>query len=230
MESTGGVVQIQSIRQSGSIRLLAICALFFSPVALTLLFVVSGIAFPFILLLYAIIVIEGIALSLWVLSKINTDETSALLMGIDVKKTPTDLYRYYHNSHQNRAEALAGYIKAASKRRSGYYREHCRSEIARVITHILEESHSFPPPNRFTRKEEGTVSSNDLSEPNQERRLLMELDFLLHPPEETKEKQPSKGQKTVVLEEKSKPVESEKRSLDYLSTIDHVLKKFESNV
>lgn len=107
--------------------------LFISPFAVLILLLASGINAPLILFLYVVIVVEGVGLVLWVLSKIMAEDFAPVLYPGSSK---------YYFSDRNRAERLFDEVKSASKR-PGEYQRYSRIEISRVLSDITgEDSHS----------------------------------------------------------------------------------------
>jgi hypothetical protein len=202
------------MRQPGFRGLLTICLLFVSPVVVLLLFIVGDILIPVILLLYVIVIIEGAVLAIWIVSKIHADESSTRLIREETRQ---------HYSDRNRAETLTVYVRSAVKKRSSYFQQHSRSEIAKVMKHVLEGS---PSRNRLLLIKE-PYSNEDELVPNRESTLSVELDFLLHPEEESNNKKAAnEKQKREVLQEEPRPA---KPRLGYLASLEHVLSEIESS-
>ena len=100
---------------------------FVLPVLALLIILASGINAPLILMLYIIIVSEGVGLFLWVFSKIMGDEGMPSFY-------PATPYKSYFIDRNN-AERLFEHIKSA-KKDSGDYPRYARTEIARVLREI----------------------------------------------------------------------------------------------
>ncbi len=153
-------------------RLLAVCVLLMSPVAALLLFLIGRLPIPIILLLYSTVVVEGVALGYWVLSNIHPEDSSALAKSADYRTDSTERYRYY--LQKNRSEVLTSYIRSATQRKSPYFRQHSREQIAKVLEKIIEENTSLL-------QKDGMAISD--GRPPSEREALLSLDLLLHPKE-----------------------------------------------
>jgi hypothetical protein len=113
----------------GSRRLLATCLLFISPVIVLLLLFAGGAGFPLILL-YAVVIIEGIVIASWTLSGVQPDDVRA----------GDDYSTAYNYKDRNKAEALVTYVKSAAKNRPSNFRQYSRNEISKVVRNIVEES------------------------------------------------------------------------------------------
>jgi hypothetical protein len=185
----------------GSRRLLAACLLFISPVIVLLLLFVGGVGFPLILL-YAVVVIEGIGIAVWALSGIQPKGSSA---GDDYSKT-------YNYKSRNKAETLATYVKSAAKKRPSNFRQYFRTEISRVVRSIVEESSIE---NHVQPNNDSPNDHESLVVPEEKTQFSLELDFLLHPPKDGSNK-------------KQEEIPS-RRQPDYLSSLEHVLSEIESS-
>jgi hypothetical protein len=151
---------MEQTRQLELKRLLSIGLIFIAPVALILLFLVAGTTVPIILLIYITVVVEGIALTLWVLTTISVEENPALKSKGETGQARQ--YNFYFG--RNRAETLALYVRSAKGRKEQYLRQHSRVEIAKVIERVLQE-----PPSILLGREQSKLSQ--------------QLDFVLHPDE-----------------------------------------------
>ncbi len=121
-------------------RLLKVCALLIAPVALLLL-VASDFGALF---LYGVIVIEGLGIAVWAVSRINRDNALAELEAYVHESGRGNLIQQ-HFYERNRVQALASYIRWARKSGAGDT-TYPRQEIARVVRQILlERSSSLPP-------------------------------------------------------------------------------------
>ena len=150
--------------------------------------------------LYAVVVIEGVVIIHWALSRIQTSESGSSL---NSEITDSAGFLYFG---ANRAETLEMYVKSAVKRRSGYFRQHSRKEISRVVRHVLEES----PLKNYLDPEKPRVASTQ----------SLELDLILHPPEE-------RAIKKADGKEISKE-SIEKSRLNYGTSLVNVLSEIES--
>jgi len=139
-------------------KLLAACLLV-SPISALILVLASGLYIPLIIFLYAVVVIEGIGVSIWALSRISSEDITL------VTRENSDSKPYYY-AGRNKAETLNAYIKSAASRRPNDFRRYSRTEIAAVLSSIVEKDHS---------------EAKDHQLPQEEERLSPELDFLLHP-------------------------------------------------
>lgn len=160
----------------GSRRLLATCLLFVSPVIVLLLLFAGGAGFPLIIL-YAVVVIEGIGIAVWALSEIQPDYVP----------TGDNYSTAYNYAERNKAEALAMYVKSAAKKRSSNFRQYSRGQVAQVVRNIVEESSIK---NQLLSNDSPNEQSPAV--PEEKTQFSIELDFLLHPPKDKKPEVPSK--------------------------------------
>lgn len=117
-------------------RLHNILLLLISPFVVLILVLASGVNAPLLLFLYVAIVVEGVGLAMWILSKIMAEDVA-----------PTFYQQVSSKSYfpdMNRAERLLMQVKSAS-RGSGDYRRYSRSEISSVLKDIINRD-SEPSP------------------------------------------------------------------------------------
>lgn len=128
-------------------RALKAGVLLVAPVALLLLLLLfllalEGVSFAVALILYAVIVIEGIGIAVWALSGTSRNNALAELEEYEHRSERAMTQQYFYE--RNRVQALASYIRWAAKSNikkviGGSDTTYPRREIARIIRGILLE-------------------------------------------------------------------------------------------
>lgn len=187
-------------RLQGPRRSLVICLALASPIVILLLLLETGVRFYLIILIYGVIVVEGCGLGIWGLASAHASQYQ---LGGSKKSRSTS--RYWD---RNRAETLADYVRSASGKKSVWFREHSRSEISKVLKEILSE------------RQEYAIGSPQIESAEDERNLRDEIEYLLRPPNQNKSKSMKADDPIIKVR---------KKSFDYLSSLEHVLSKIESD-
>jgi hypothetical protein len=205
-------------------RLLVVWILLFSPVLLFLVFfaaTAASFSIPIILFVYVTVVVEGITLVYWVITRIHPEDS--MILTTSIPSSDTDgRYRYY--LQKNRAEVIAGYLKSATRRSSPYFRQHSREQIAMVLEKVLEEE------NPILLQRGKTASNKDAPISTREAQLSLELDFLLHPKGDKLNKKRSKESKEIKVDPSAEEDPIKKPRFDYIPTLEDVLNEISEKV
>jgi hypothetical protein len=203
--------------------LLVVWILLFAPLLLLLVFFVAAAAsfsIPIILFVYVTVVVEGIILVYWAITRIHPEDSSILTTSIPASDA-NGTYRYY--LQKNRAEVIAGYLKSATGRTSAYFRQHSREQIAMILQKVLEENPIL--------LQTGKIASNKGTPiQTREAQLSLELDFLLHPKEDKVKKKRGEQSKESKANNPIQEGQIKKTKFDYIPTLQDVLDEITKRV
>jgi hypothetical protein len=204
--------------------LLVVWILLFAPLLLLLVFFVATAAsfsIPIILFVYVTVVVEGIILVYWAITRIHPEDSSILTTSIPTPDA-NGTYRYY--LQKNRAEVIAGYLKSATGRSSAYFKQHSREQIAMILQKVLEEENPIL-------LQTGKIASNkDTPIQTREAQLSLELDFLLHPKEDKVKKKRGEQSEETKANNPIREGRIKKTKFDYIPTLQDVLDEITKRV